>query len=143
MNLIYKFKKEKVNGELISRPRVPIILQGKTINLELSALIDSGSDFTVIPESIAKALDLNLSGVKGKLFAFRESSDVIKSYADVTFKQDTNKITLNKAPILVVLSNEKYDDENDIILGVNGIFDHFKIIFDKLNNKIILESKDR
>lgn len=138
MVLTYKFKKEKLeSGEIVSRPRILVILKGKDMSIEVPALIDSGCDTTVIPEGIAKSIGLDMGGDKNKIYAYRESTDVINSKANITFmgKETRQDITVN-IPTLITLSKE--EDEVEIILGVNGVFDNFDITFKKSQNKIFL-----
>lgn len=142
MALLYKFKKEKlISGGFASRPRILVILQGESTSIEVPALIDSGCDVTVVPEAIAKAIGLNMSGERNKLYAYRESNDVIQSKAAITFvgRVQRQSVTLNNVPVLIALTKEGTEDEHDITLGVEGIFDAFDIAFKKAQNKIILQ----
>jgi len=139
MSLIYRFKKEKLSdGNFVSRPRINVVLKGDDTSIEVPALIDSGCDTTVIPEGIARAVGLDMSGKKSKVYAYRESSDVVISSADFTFlgriKRQT--VTLSKVPILIALSKTGFQDEEDITLGINGIFDAFDIIFRNLGTEL-------
>lgn len=86
MALHYKFKKEKLeDGTTVLRPRIYVLLNGKNLQIETPALIDSGADITVIPEGIATSIGLDLEGTKSKLYGHRESCDVIQSEAEITF----------------------------------------------------------
>jgi len=142
MVLIYKFKKEKLeNGEIVSRPRILVELAGNLSSITIPALIDTGCDTTVIPESIANIIGLNKEGKKDKLYAFRESNEVIYSTAKIMFlgKQQRQSIILNKIPVLIALEKEGIKDESDIIIGLDGVFDSFEITFKKFQNKIIFK----
>lgn len=138
MSLVYKFKKEELqNGEYTLRPRIFVRLSGDKIPIEVPALIDSGSDITVIPEGIAKAVGLDMTGEKSKLYAYREANDVIRGYAIITFLGRRESVKL-RVPVLIALSKEGVEDEQDIVLGIDGIFDAFNINFRKSENKIIM-----
>lgn len=146
MTLIYRFKKEKLaNGRYAARPRILVVLQGEHASIEVPALIDSGCDVTVIPESIAKALGLDMSGEKDKLYAYRESNEVIQSKATFTFvgRVQRQSVTLNQVPVLIALAKDAAEEEHDITLGVEGIFDAFDITFKKSQNKISLQKATR
>ena len=141
MSLIYKFKKEKLdNGEYVYRPRILVILKGKEGSIEVPALVDSGCDTTVIPEGLAKAVGIPIKGKKTKLYAYREFSEVIISSTNITFvgKANRESVTLN-IPILITLSKNDSEDEQDITLGVDGVFNYFDITFSKSKNRIILK----
>lgn len=140
MTLIYRFKKEKLeDGTFVSRPRILITLRGENCAIEVPALIDSGCDITVIPENIARVVGLNLNGKKEKLYAFRESSEAIRSKVKITFvgKAHRQNVTI-AVPVLVVLS--KGDDEEGMVLGVQGVFDAFEINFRKAGNQIMMKA---
>lgn len=142
MTLAYRFKKEKLEfGGYAVRPRIFVALSGENCSIEIPALIDSGCDTTVIPEGIAKAVGISLNGEKTKLYAYRESNEVIRSKANFTFlgKESRQSINLNNIPVLISLAKEGIEEEEDITLGVEGIFDLFDICFKKSQNKIILK----
>ena len=139
--LYYKFKKELLeNGNIVLRPRILIRLTGSTTSIESAALIDTGADVTVIPEGIAKAIGLDMSGEKGKLYAYHESCEVVSGTVGITFIGKANRENVHlKIPVLITISKEGYEDDQDIVLGVNGIFDNFDITFRKSANRIILK----
>ncbi len=140
MSLIYRFKKEKLeSGQYVSRPRIFIVLEGENSSIEVPALIDSGCDVTVIPEGIAKALGLNLKGKRDKIYGFRESTNVIQSKANMAFmgKNPRDTARLSKIPVLVAVAEK--EDEEDVTLGIQGIFDYFDITFKKTQNQITLK----
>ena len=141
MSLIYKFKKEKLeNGGYVYRPRILVVLNGNESSIEIPALVDSGCDTTVIPEGLAKAVGIPIKGKKTKLYAYRESNEVIMSSTNITFvgKANRESVTL-KIPILITLSKNNSEDEQDITLGVDGVFDYFDITFSKSKNRIIFK----
>lgn len=142
MTLIYRFKKEKLeSGAYVSRPRILVEVSGINSAIIVPALIDSGCDTTVIPEGIARAIGLNLEGEKDKLYGFRESSEVIQSKAIITFlgKEHRQSVKLTNVPVLIALADKKDKEEDDITLGIDGIFDSFEITFKKAQNRIIFK----
>jgi len=144
--LVYKFKKEKLeNGIYVTRPRILVELNGPKGTINVPALIDTGCDRTVIPEGISRAIGLKMNGEKDKIYAFREYNDVIQSHTDITFlgKQHRQSVTLPSIPILIALADKSINEGEDIILGIEGIFDVFDITFKKANNKIIIKEIGR
>lgn len=142
MVLTYKFKKEELkNGGYIMRPRILVELIGSESSIVVPALIDSGCDITVIPEGMARGIGLDMKGKKDKLHAFRESNDAIHSKAEIKFlgKEHRQAVYLKNIPSLIVMKEKDSDEEDDITLGVEGIFDFFDISFKKRQNKIILK----
>ena len=146
MTLIYRFKKERLkDGSYVSRPRILVELNGSKGSITIPALIDTGCDTSVIPEGIAKAIGLDMKGKKDKLYAYRESSDVILSSANITFlgKEYRQSTLLHNVPVLIALTKKGVKDEEDITLGIKGVFDAFEITFKKLQNKIIFKKASK
>lgn len=142
MTLIYKFKKEKLeSGGYVIRPRILVELIGSKGSVIVPALIDSGCDTTVIPEGIARGIGLSIEGDKHKLYAYRECNDVVESSVNINFlgKEYRQSVTLSNLRILVALSKESVKEEEDIVLGIEGVFDAFEIIFKKSQNRIIFK----
>ena len=143
MVLTYRFKKEKLDsGKYAIRPRIFVSLTGPLCSIDVPALIDSGCDVTAIPEGIAKSLGIDMSGEKDQLFGFRESSDAVLSTVSITFegKQERQSEQLNKIPVLVVCAKPGEEEETEIVLGIDSIFDYFDITFKKSQNRIITKS---
>lgn len=139
MTLTYKFQKEKLaNGNTVSRPKIIVGLKFLDKSLDIMALVDSGCDITVIPQSIAETLGLPLEGKRSKMFGYREEVGVIESFLNITFigRVERESITLNRVPVLIALRQEGESDESEITLGVQRIFDEFKISFRKSKNRI-------
>ncbi|HLD05828.1 MAG TPA: retropepsin-like aspartic protease [Candidatus Nanoarchaeia archaeon] len=137
MTLTYKFNKYRLeNGQYVSRPRIPIVLKG-TGSIDAFALLDTGADTTVIPESIASSIGLDMTGQRDKLYAYRESSEVIPSKVDITFlgKARRQSIQLQSVPVLITIGEQS----GEIVLGIQKIFDEFDITFKKKQNKIIFK----
>lgn len=146
MSIEYKFKKEKVDDGFVSRPRIIVELIGKHgVSIEIPALIDSGCDITVIPEGIAEAIGLKTKGKKTELHGHRGSSPAIPSKTTIKFisRVRRNSMTLRNVPILISLREDDAEEEQDITLGVERIFDHFDINFKKSQNKIIFKKSKK
>jgi len=141
MTFIYKFKKERVeSGLYVSRPTIPVVLWGSKGSVTVSALIDSGSDVTVIPGYLAQAVGLDLGGKVEKLFGFYESHDAIESSAQISFLGRSRQRNVNlKIPVLITKDEESSMSEEEVILGVAGFFDKFDVSFKKSRNRIILK----
>jgi|SRR3989344_5676217 len=137
MTLFCKFKKEKLDdGSYTLRPKIRVRLFGENISTQIYALLDTGCDVSVIPKSLAESIGIDISGKKGELFGFLEKTDVVESYARIKIvgrsKKESNLI---KIPVLI-FDNE--EDENAVI-GLNGIFDNFDINFKKASDRIVFK----
>ena len=140
MALNYRFKKEKIEGIPTMRPRINVRIHGSITSIDVPALIDSGCDISVIPDSIAEAIGLDMKGEESELQAYRETTKVIRSKVAVTFMSRANRENVTLIiPILIALSSKDHEDEQEIVLGIARIFDGFDITFKKSQNKIILK----
>jgi len=136
--LTYEFVSEKLHsGTFVKRPKVLIRLVGKKTSIEFWALLDSGSDISMIPKDIADSVGIDYDKNEGeKVYGFeKDAFSCANCKMDLIFKSPKNSAEerLNNVPALIMLT----DIENDVILGCEGIFDQFKIIFDR-RNKIIM-----
>ena len=60
MNLIYRCKHLKLeDGAFVKRPLIPVTLIGKSERLNFTAVLDSGSDYILLPLEVAESLGLN------------------------------------------------------------------------------------
>ena len=124
MTLSYKFKKFKLeNGTLTKRPIVDIILKNDDKYLEFGAILDSGSDLTTIPKAAAEYLGLK---------ANEKEIEIRQSRVTIVFKGKVQRQeeTLHNVPVAIMQDPE----EEDVIIGTNGVFEHFKIIFNDTKN---------
>ncbi|MFC1723250.1 aspartyl protease family protein [Nanoarchaeota archaeon] len=135
MKAVFRFKKEQLeNGQYISRPIIPILLEGQ---YKVQALIDSGSDMTVIPQGLAEAVGLNIQGPEETIYGFKEAINVKESKASFQFSSNRTLFNVNKIPVLIAL--EDNPEETEITIGINGFFDMFDIRLQKSRNKIHLK----
>ena len=140
MVLSYKFKKQKIEDGFIMRLIIPVTLEGK-IKIDTTALIDTGCDLTLVPESLAEAVGLKIGSEINEIYGYAEKVNVVDSRATLTFlsrnKRDEKTITI---PVSVVKKQKGVQEETELILGINGMFDKFDIDFQKNKNKIIFKS---
>ena len=86
MPLIYKFKKEKLeSGDYTARPKIMIKLSTEERSLSTIALLDSGSDISIIPKKIAQGLGLSLEGKKQTIYGFQEQISTSENIIDMKF----------------------------------------------------------
>lgn len=138
--LAYEFVSEKLHtGKIVKRPKVLVKLVGDKTSMEFWALLDSGTDISMIPRNIADFVGINYKKEKGEIvFGFdKEEFPCANCKINLVFKnpEDNKEERLNNVPALVMLT----DIENDVILGCEGIFDNFKITFE-YREKIMIET---
>ena len=120
---------------MVKTPTIPIELSGKaSISLDVMALLDSGADLSVIPEGIAKVLNLDLSGKIEKANGIGGSVNVIntKMTARVKQKRESYQFII---PVQVILGKDKIPP----LLGRKGFFDKFEITFLDRQQKVKLK----
>ena len=145
MVLRYKFHKEILkDGSVAFRPLVLVDINYDDNHLpfNVAALLDSGCDVTIIPQSFAKLLKLK-EYEETELMAYRERTKVLTSKANITFlgKVERENVKLTSVPVFITPDN---DDKflPEVVIGVRGIFDKFEIKFNLGQNKIELKKTD-
>lgn len=98
----------------------------------IDALLDSGGDFIVLPNAIAKYLGLNLIKA-GCVDTAGGETTLSKSFVNMDINCKDNKRTYQNLEVHI-------SDRNDlpVLLGRNPIFEDHEIIFKKHENKLIL-----
>lgn len=128
MTLNYKFKKFKLeDGTYVKRPVVNIILKNDDKYLEFWAILDSGSDLTTIPKAVAEYLGISTEDKEIEMVGYKGAGKVKHGKVTITFKGKVQRQeeTLANVPVAVMQEPE----EEDVIIGTSGVFEHFRIIF--------------
>ena len=131
--------KSKFIFEYNDYPLIPIkfYLNGRETPI-IEALLDSGGDFIVIPNAIAKYLGLKLLKA-GYVDTAGGETTLSKSFVNMVVIDDKDsKYTYENLEIHV-------SDRNDIpvLLGRKPIFEDNEIVFKKHKNKLILSPIDK
>ena len=140
MHLRYNCKHLKLaEGVWVKEPIIPIALSCKDgRKLDFTGILDSGSDFILIPKEIADALELNyLEGIeiKSKTFEGKEFTTKL-SKINIEIKKGRERIPIQcKAAVSI-----DGPDYQHIIIG-SSFFEHFEITFDYPNNKFSIKNK--
>jgi predicted aspartyl protease len=115
-------------------PLIPIKFQSKERETPcIDALLDSGGDFIVIPNAIAKYLKLKLEKA-GCVDTAGGETTLCKSVLTMIIFDEKRRYTYENIEIHV-------SDRNDlpVLLGRHPIFEDHEIIFKKHENKLILQ----
>ena len=123
-------------GFSLYRPIVNVEIEG----IQFFPIIDSGCDTTVISEEFADAFGIK-KREKTTLRAFRETFDVYHGKINIKFIGKTERFDelLIGIPCLIVPKEKAWEEDVDLVLGVAGIFEKFKITFDLCNKKLKME----
>ena len=130
-----KFKYEHYRSSLGSmlRPMADIILQVDSQKVEVTMLIDSGADITMIPFRFGKALGLKQT-LSDKIMEIKGVSGSGVSYIlkKVTLRINGKLLNIRLAWALI--------EEVPLLLGRMDIFNKFKITFDENKGLIIFST---
>lgn len=117
-------------------PEYEVILQSEKKKIKQTALIDSGSDFTIIPYEIGKSLGFSdgIEEIRRKAYGVSGSFIFLEKELECTI----NKHKFN-LPVAWLLTK----DNEDIILGREIVFDLFDIEFKQADEKIIFKWREK
>ncbi|HJN62562.1 MAG: retropepsin-like aspartic protease [Candidatus Woesearchaeota archaeon] len=133
MSLTYKFKKFRLeDGSYTNRPIVDVILKNDGKSLEFGAILDSGSDLTTIPKTVADYLELGAEEKEIDMIGYQGAGKIKVSKLTIVFKDKVQRQNeqLDNVPIGIMQDPE----EEDVIIGTSGVFKYFKIIFNDTKN---------
>lgn len=139
MNLIFRCKHVQFEQGLTTKEAIiPVILSGPTgEKFPTTAILDSGSDFTLLPIEVAKVLKLDYheeektdaTGYAGNLFTTTKSKVQIKI-------QKGHETVECECLCMINLDEKKQHDH--VILG-STFFERFRITFDYPNNRFLIK----
>jgi predicted aspartyl protease len=123
--------------ELLLRPVVPIHIVGQRRSGTYWALVDTGSDKTVFPQSLATDLGIELSDGRGPgLTAYGGQNLTVKfGTVEVSLSQENESVRwMLKAQFVECTSS----DEEVILLGHDGFLEFFVATFDGMQAEVML-----
>lgn len=133
MTFSFKYRREKFGNKEFYFPKVPIILSRGDVQIEVAALLDSGSTAIFIPKEMAETLGLELRSSDladswtGKFKIWESRIGIILGKGSQTFR----KVLPCNVP------DEKSETE-EVIFG-RTFFQFFEVTFNEKNRKTILK----
>ncbi|MDO8538565.1 MAG: hypothetical protein Q7S21_06785 [archaeon] len=127
MALIFKYKKELIDGEKFYFPKLPITLHNNQNKTEQPALLDSGATAIFIPKHIADFLELELGNSStaeswtGKFKIFESKIWITLGKGSQTFRK---QLSCNIPDI---------EGENEEVILGRTFFQFFEICFNEKN----------
>jgi predicted aspartyl protease len=116
-------------------PLIPIkFLSSERETPYIDALLDSGGDFIVIPQAIAKYLGVKLEKA-GRVDTAGGTTALYKAHVQMVMGSGNRKITYPDLEIHVSQRNDI-----PVLLGRNPIFEDHDILFRKKHKQLILTS---
>lgn len=139
MNLKYHCKREHVGDVFVKRAIVPVFLVGaNSKKFQFTAVLDSGSDFVLIPREVADILALKYNEKEIDEAITFDGSKIVttQSKLQVILEKDREQQSFNCN--CAILLNKDFDHE-DLIFG-SSFFENFKITFDYPQGKFSIKS---
>lgn len=134
MSIRYHYKNmQRADGSEVKTPLIPITLRGECF-LDTLALLDSGADVSVINESTAKKLGLDMHGDVEMVYGLGSVLGAKFSKMTLLIERRHEKYSF-QIPVQIVLG----DHEFPVLLGREGFFDKFRIEFYQSEERIILK----
>ncbi|MHB1038529.1 MAG: pepsin/retropepsin-like aspartic protease family protein [Pirellulales bacterium] len=117
------------NGDpvVIFRPEIHLTVHGRRGSSDFLALVDSGADNTILPESIARSLDIPLHPAKGPAAKAFGGQEIALSYADVELELVHDEARLRWLARVYFLAGGA--DDETLVLGHQGFLDYFTATF--------------
>ncbi len=139
MAIIFKYKLQKrADGVEAKLPHIPIEIKGNGPGwIQTMALVDSGADVSVIPRDLAELIGLDLSGKETIANGIGGQVKTLKTKMSIKIQNSHENYKFRDVPVEVIMQETKAP----MILGRNGFFDKFIIIFDHQGEKIKFQRK--
>lgn len=135
MAISFKYKEVKrPDKSTVKTPSIPITLIGPKERFDTVALIDSGADISCIPRRIAEILGLKLNGEIIEAYGLGGTAKTIETTIRVMISKGHERYIF-RLPVKIVIDEYNFP----VLLGRNGFFDEFKIIFDQKKEKVSLK----
>ena len=134
MTLLFQYSR-KTDGSLT--PIIPVTIKygGKEINVR--ALIDSGADYTFIPEDVAGLLGIKYHrGRETSITGIDKELKCTLHHVTVTLFDGSDKVVVRKVPAHVPKLSQK---KVGVLIGRRGLLDEFELTLNAKENAIKLE----
>ena len=112
---------------VIFRPEVPVRVHGPNGSIDFVALVDTGADNTILPESIARDLGIPLAAGKGPAATAFGGQEIALFHADVELELLHPESTLRWLARVYFFA--KGVEDETLILGHQGFLDYFTATF--------------
>lgn len=120
------------SSPMVYRPSIQIDIRKNGKHISQMAIVDSGSDITLMDFDIAQFLEIDLKKCKGvNLGGITGRSAGYASEVSIVVERFEKEIM-----IPVIFTKEL---NTGILLGQIGFFDNYKIVFDRKNKTFFLE----
>ena len=134
MNLSYHFKRINLSGFISQEPVIHATLIGKdNAKFNVTAILDTGSDFVLLPLEVAQLLNLEFDA---------EKKEVAKAYSDEPFTTTQSNVHIkiekdreNIAFDCKCAVSLKKEAQHEYIIFGSSFLQNFKLLFDYPKNR--------
>lgn len=119
----WKIAPEETGDPWTRRPLVRVTLKGPRRDMELTALVDSGSDYSLFHTDVAEALGIDLTACERSSIAGIEHVPALSFLTDVPAHVD------HLAPVTIPIMF--WERQPVSIIGQVGFFDQHRIKFER------------
>jgi len=124
MTLSFRFLKESIKQNIILRPKIPVRISYNGKSILVLGLLDSGSDFIVIPEGVAQYLKLKIGKKKEVGIGIGGAIKMKRSFANITIEGKREKHILRRVPVHI--PSGELGGMDEIIIGREPFFQEFR-----------------
>lgn len=140
MAISFRYMKEPAKQGCIYRPKIPITLKHGTEELDVMALLDSGSDAIIIPKFLADVLKLDTRKKREVIEGVGGPVKVANARVTIIVQKKKEKYTLPNMAVKIPLGKHAW---NDVLLGRIPFFQKFDITFRENARKVVLTRSHR
>ena len=119
------------------RPKIPVVLSASGLKTRVLGLLDSGSDYVLIPEGVAEAVGIDVKGREEKANGVGGRIKCRSGLATVTVRKGKVSKTIRNMRVHVPVSGDSEFDE--VLLGRIPFFKFFKIEFNENAKRVVLK----
>jgi hypothetical protein len=125
----------------IRRPEIPITISGSAGTARYVALVDSGSDNTIFPKSVADYLQIPLEATSGPDATLFGGRHVQLLTGEEILQLDADGESL-EWPAIICFFDFPTDSEETVLLGHAGFLDYFTATLDGKQGVLTLIAND-
>jgi predicted aspartyl protease len=123
---------------LLLRPEIPVTIMSQTDHVSMIGLVDTGSDFTIIPKSAADGLGIPLESTGESPVKVFGGNPVELLIGVATFKLALSASVIQWTTEVSFYEFDSPSNET-VILGHAGFLEFFTAVFDGWENELTLE----
>ena len=126
---------------LMRRPEIPVTILGPGGSLTLIGLVDTGSDNTIFPKSVADLLQIATESESGPAANAFGGQRIQLLAGDATLQLEADEVTCSWKTVTCFFKFDSPEDET-VILGHAGFLDFFTATFDGKFGTLMLMPND-